>query len=44
MTEDVLIRGESPFPPSFPLLAEAILFAFGLAVITGMRFHVGPFE
>jgi hypothetical protein len=44
MTEDVLIRGESPFPPSLTLLAAAILFLFGLTVIMSMRFHVGPFE
>ena len=40
MTEDVLIRGESPFPPPFPLLAAATFFAFGLTVIRSMRFHV----
>jgi len=41
---DGLIRGESPFPPSFTLLTAFILFAFGLAVIMSMLFRVGPFE
>ncbi len=44
MAEDGLIRGESPFPPSFTLLTAFILFAFGLAVIMSMLFRVGPFE
>ena len=43
MTEDVLIRGESPFPPLFTLLTASILYAFGLAAIMNMRIHVGPF-
>jgi hypothetical protein len=38
MTEDVLIRGESPFPPPFMLLTASIFFAFGLTVIMSMLF------
>lgn len=44
MAEDGLIRGKSPFPPSFTLLTAFILFAFGLAVIISMLYHAGPFE
>ena len=44
VAEDGLIRGESPFPPSFTLLTAFTLFAFGLAVIMSVLFRVGPFE
>jgi putative membrane protein len=43
LIEDGLIRGESPFPPSFTLAIAVILFGIGVAVILSMLFRIGPF-
>jgi putative membrane protein len=39
-----LIRGETPFPPSFTLATALILLALGVAVILSMLFRIGPFQ
>ncbi|MFC5066920.1 YidH family protein [Flaviflagellibacter deserti] len=43
MTEQGLIRGISPFPPSLTLFTAVILLLIGLAAIVSMVFRVGPF-
>ena len=43
MTEQGLIRGVSPFPPSLTLFTAVILLLIGLAAIVSMVFRVGPF-
>ena len=43
MTQDGLIHGESPFPPSLTLIVAVILLAIGVGAIVSMVFHVGPF-
>jgi putative membrane protein len=44
LTQDGLIHGKSPFPPSFTFITALILFALGIAVIISMVYHIGPFE
>ena len=43
LIEEGLIRGESPFPPSFTLATAFILLGLGVAVILSMVFRIGPF-
>lgn len=43
MTADGLIHGQSKFPPSLTLITAIILLIVGIAAITSMIFHVGPF-
>jgi putative membrane protein len=43
MTADGLIHGQSKFPPSLTLITAVILLVVGVAAITSMLFHVGPF-
>lgn len=43
MTADGLIHGQSKFPPSLTLITAIILLVIGVAAITSMVFHVGPF-
>lgn len=43
MTADGLIHGQSKFPPSLTLITAIILLIIGIAAITSMIFHVGPF-
>ncbi|HVE23360.1 MAG TPA: DUF202 domain-containing protein [Acidocella sp.] len=38
-----LIRGETPFPPSFTLGTALILLGIGVAAILSMFFRIGPF-
>jgi putative membrane protein len=43
MTADGLIHGESHFPVSLTLIIAIILLFVGIAAITSMIFHIGPF-
>jgi putative membrane protein len=43
MTTDGLVHGQSKFPPSLTLITAIILLVVGIAAITSMIFHVGPF-
>jgi putative membrane protein len=43
MTEQGLIRGVSPFPPSLTLFTALILLLIGIFAIISMVFRVGPF-
>ena len=44
LTNDGLIRGESPFPLSLTLVTAVFLLGISIAAITSMIFHIGPFE
>jgi inner membrane protein YidH len=44
MREEGLVHGESTFPVSLTLITALILLVIGVAAITSMAFHVGPFE
>ena len=39
-----LVHGESPFPASLTLITALILLGIGIAAMTSMIFHSGPFE
>ena len=43
LTQDGLIRGESPFPASFTLITALVLLVLGLTAIISMLFRIGPF-
>jgi putative membrane protein len=43
MTTDGLIHGESHFPVSLTLIIAIVLLFVGIAAITSMIFHIGPF-
>lgn len=43
LIEEGLIRGETPYPPSFTLATALILLGLGVAAILSMLFHIGPF-
>lgn len=43
LIEDGLIRGETPFPPSYTLGTALILLGIGVAAILSMFFRIGPF-
>jgi putative membrane protein len=43
LTKDGLIRGKSPFPPSFTLITALILLGLGIGAILSMLFRIGPF-
>jgi putative membrane protein len=44
LTQDGLIRGESPFPASFTLITALILLVLGLTAIISMLYRIGPLE
>jgi len=44
MREAGLIHGESVFPPSLTLVTAVLLLFVGVAAISSMLFHVGPFN
>ncbi|MGC1412008.1 MAG: DUF202 domain-containing protein [Acetobacteraceae bacterium] len=44
LTEDGLIHGKSPFPPSLTLITAVILLGISIATVTSMVFHIGPLE
>ena len=43
MTEAGLVHGKSGFPVSLTLVTAIALLLIGIAAITSMTFHVGPF-
>lgn len=43
MTADGLIHGQSKFPPSLTLITAVVLLFIGVAAISSMVFHIGPF-
>jgi putative membrane protein len=43
LTEDGLIRGESPFPVSLTVITAVILLGISVAAILSVVFHIGPF-
>ena len=43
LIEEGLIRGETPFPPSYTLGTALILLGIGVAAILSMFFRIGPF-